>query len=175
MRDHERLPISGTISASSLRRAQCSWNVRDDHAGLPDTFNAAPTAAESAACGKAIVPSRSSVEPLLKSAEKRELRDKVSRLHRPATTNERKTPLSSSLALREERQIMAFRLRAYRSRFDAKTRKPVRGLRRGTEPARSAGARRSWRLQALIREGGNFPSAGTGATTREVSSARQFR
>src|SRR5271154_3419744 len=80
---NERLAHLGTAFSHHLLGDEQSWFLElseDDHAGLPDTFiAAAKTAAEERGmAGKAIVTlSRSPVETLLKTADKRELREKV--------------------------------------------------------------------------------------------------
>src|SRR6201999_720175 len=80
---NERLAHLGTAFSHHLLGDEQDWFMElgeDDRAGLPEAFVAAAKAAaeDRGMAGKAIVTlSRSSVEPFLKSAERRDLREKV--------------------------------------------------------------------------------------------------
>ena len=80
---NERLAELGTSFSHHLLGDEQDWFMElgeDDRAGLPEAFVAAAKAAaeERGMAGKAIVTlSRSSVEPFLKSSDRRDLREKV--------------------------------------------------------------------------------------------------
>src|SRR5437868_9391486 len=80
---NERLAQLGTTFSHHLLGDEQDWFMElgeADRDGLPDSFIEAAKAAADERCmaGKAIVTlSRSSVEPFLKSSERRELREKV--------------------------------------------------------------------------------------------------
>ncbi len=171
---NERLAHLGTTFSHHLLGDEQQWFMElseDDHAGLPDTFIAAAKAAaeERGMAGKAIVTlSRSSVEPLLKSAEKRELREKVFKAFTArgdnGNDNDNNAIIVEILALREESaKIMGFpTYAAYRLEDSmAKTPEAVRGLlERVWKPARQRALADRDELQALIaEEGGNFALA----------------
>ncbi len=171
---NERLAHLGTTFSHHLLGDEQQWFMElseDDHAGLPDTFIAAAKAAaeERGMAGKAIVTlSRSSVEPLLKSAEKRELREKVFKAFTArgdnGNDNDNNAIIVEILALREESaKIMGFpTYAAYRLEDSmAKTPEAVRGLlERVWKPARQRALADRDELQGLIaEEGGNFALA----------------
>src|SRR5450432_85729 len=147
---NERLAHLGTAFSHHLLGDEQSWFLElsaDDHAGLPDTFiAAAKTAAEERGmAGKAIVTlSRSPVETLLKTADKRELREKVFKAFTArgdnGNDNDNNAIIVEILALREEAaKIMGFpTYAAYRLEDSmAKTPQAVRGLlERVWKPAR---------------------------------------
>src|SRR5256884_105801 len=82
---NERLAHLGTSFSHHLLGDEQEWSMElgeDDRTGLPDSFVAAAKAAaeERSMAGKAILTlSRSSVEPFLKSSDRRDLREKVYR------------------------------------------------------------------------------------------------
>jgi peptidyl-dipeptidase Dcp len=171
---NERLAHLGTTFSHHLLGDEQGWFMElseDDHAGLPDTFIAAAKAAaeERGMAGKAIVTlSRSPVETLLKSAEKRELREKVFKAFIArgdnGNDNDNNAIIVEILALREESaRIMGFpTYAAYRLEDSmAKTPEAVRGLlERVWKPARARALADRDELQALIaEEGGNFALA----------------
>jgi peptidyl-dipeptidase Dcp len=171
---NERLAHLGTAFSHHLLGDEQSWFLElseDDHAGLPDTFiAAAKTAAEERGmAGKAIVTlSRSPVETLLKTADKRELREKVFKAFTArgdnGNDNDNNAIIVDILALREEAaKIMGFpTYAAYRLEDSmAKTPQAVRGLlERVWKPARERALADRDELQALIaEEGGNFALA----------------
>jgi peptidyl-dipeptidase Dcp len=171
---NERLAHLGTAFSHHLLGDEQSWFLElseDDHAGLPDTFiAAAKTAAEERGmAGKAIVTlSRSPVETLLKTADKRELREKVFKAFTArgdnGNDNDNNAIIVEILALREEAaKIMGFpTYAAYRLEDSmAKTPQAVRGLlERVWKPARERALADRDELQALIaEEGGNFALA----------------
>src|SRR5216683_5269402 len=171
---NERLAHLGTTFSHHLLGDEQQWFMElseDDHAGLPDTFIAAAKAAaeERGMAGKAIVTlSRSSVEPLLKSADKRELREKVFKAFTArgdnGNDNDNNAIIVEILALREESaKIMGFpTYAAYRLEDSmAKTPEAVRGLlERVWKPARERALADRDELQALIaEEGDNFALA----------------
>jgi peptidyl-dipeptidase Dcp len=171
---NERLAHLGTAFSHHLLGDEQSWFLElseDDHAGLPDTFIAAAKAAaeERGMAGKAIVTlSRSPVETLLKTADKRELREKVFKAFTArgdnGNDNDNNAIIVEILALREESaKIMGFpTYAAYRLEDSmAKTPQAVRGLlERVWKPARERALADRDQLQALIaEEGGNFALA----------------
>jgi peptidyl-dipeptidase Dcp len=171
---NERLAHLGTTFSHHLLGDEQGWFMElseDDHAGLPDSFIAGAKAAaeERGMAGKAIVTlSRSPVEQLLKSAEKRELREKVFKAFTArgdnGNDNDNNAIIVEILALREESaKIMGFpTYAAYRLEDSmAKTPEAVRGLlERVWKPARERALADRDELQALIaEEGGNFALA----------------
>jgi peptidyl-dipeptidase Dcp len=171
---NERLAHLGTTFSHHLLGDEQGWFMElseDDHEGLPDTFIAAAKAAaeERGMAGKAIVTlSRSPVETLLKSADKRELREKVFKAFIArgdnGNDNDNNTIIVEILALREESaKIMGFpTYAAYRLEDSmAKTPEAVRGLlERVWKPARARALVDRDQLQELIaEEGGNFALA----------------
>jgi peptidyl-dipeptidase Dcp len=171
---NERLAHLGTTFSHHLLGDEQGWFMElseDDHAGLPDTFIAAAKAAadERGMAGKAVVTlSRSPVETLLKSADKRELREKVFKAFVArgdnGNDNDNNAIIVEILALREESaKIMGFpTYAAYRLEDSmAKTPEAVRGLlERVWKPARARALADRDELQALIaEEGGNFALA----------------
>jgi peptidyl-dipeptidase Dcp len=171
---NERLAHLGTAFSHHLLGDEQGWFMElseDDRAGLPDTFIAAAKAAaeERGMAGKAIVTlSRSPVETLLKSADKRELREKVFKAFTASgdngNDNDNNAIIVEILALREESaKIMGFpTYAAYRLEDSmAKTPEAVRGLlERVWKPARARALADRDKLQALItEEGGNFALA----------------
>jgi peptidyl-dipeptidase Dcp len=171
---NERLAHLGTTFSHHLLGDEQGWFMElseDDHAGLPDTFIAAAKGAaeERGMAGKAIVTlSRSPVETLLKSADKRELREKVFKAFIArgdnGNDNDNNAIIVEILALREESaKIMGFpTYAAYRLEDSmAKTPEAVRGLlERVWKPARTRALADRDKLQALIaEEGGNFALA----------------
>jgi peptidyl-dipeptidase Dcp len=171
---NERLAHLGTTFSHHLLGDEQGWFMElseDDHAGLPDTFIAAAKGAaeERGMAGKAIVTlSRSPVETLLKSADKRELREKVFKAFIArgdnGNDNDNNAIIVEILALREESaKIMDFpTYAAYRLEDSmAKTLEAVRGLlERVWKPARARALADRDKLQALIaEEGGNFALA----------------
>jgi peptidyl-dipeptidase Dcp len=171
---NERLAHLGTTFSHHLLGDEQGWFTElseDDHAGLPDTFIAAAKAAaeERGMAGKAIVTlSRSPVETLLKTADKRELREKVFKAFTArgdnGNDNDNNAIIVEILALREESaKIKGFpTYAAYRLEDSmAKTPEAVRGLlERVWKPARARALADRDELQALIaEEGGNFALA----------------
>jgi peptidyl-dipeptidase Dcp len=171
---NERLAHLGTTFSHHLLGDEQQWFMElseDDQVGLSDTFIAAAKAAaeERGMAGKAIVTlSRSSVEQLLKSADKRELREKVFKAFTArgdnGNDNDNNAIVVEILALREESaKIMGFpTYAAYRLEDSmAKTPEAVRGLlERVWKPARQRALADRDELQGLIaEEGGNFALA----------------
>jgi peptidyl-dipeptidase Dcp len=171
---NERLAHLGTAFSHHLLGDEQEWFMElgeDDRAGLPDSFVAAARAAaeERGMAGKAIVTlSRSSVEPFLKSSDRRDLREKVYRAFTARgdnrNANDNNEAIVEILALREESaKILGFpTYAAYRLEDSmAKTPDAVRGLlERVWKPARRRALADRDALQALIaEEGGNFALA----------------
>jgi peptidyl-dipeptidase Dcp len=171
---NERLAHLGTSFSHHLLGDEQEWFLElgeDDRAGLPDSFVAAAKAAaeERGMAGKAILTlSRSSVEPFLKSSERRDLREKVYRAFTArgdnGNANDNKEAIVEILALREESaKILGFpTYAAYRLEDSmAKTPDAVRGLlERVWKPARARALADRDALQAMIaEEGGNFTLA----------------
>jgi peptidyl-dipeptidase Dcp len=171
---NERLAQLGTTFSHHVLGDEQDWFMElseHDNAGLPDTFLAAARAAaeDRGMAGKAIVTlSRSTVEQLLKSAEKRELREKVFKAFIARGDNgndhDNNAVVTEILALREESaKIMGFaNYAAYRLEDSmAKTPEAVRGLlERVWKPARERALADRDELQGLItEEGGNFALA----------------
>jgi peptidyl-dipeptidase Dcp len=171
---NERLAHLGTAFSHHLLGDEQEWFMElgeDDRAGLPDSFVAAARAAAEGRgmAGKAIVTlSRSSVEPFLKSSDRRDLREKVYRAFTARgdnrNANDNNEAIVEILALREESaKILGFpTYAAYRLEDSmAKTPDAVRGLlERVWKPARRRALADRDALQALIaEEGGNFALA----------------
>src|SRR5437763_616900 len=171
---NERLAHLGTSFSHHLLGDEQEWTIElgeDDRPGLPDSFVAAAKAAaeERGMAGKAIVTlSRSSVEPFLKSSDRRDLREKVYRAFTArgdnGNANDNNEAIVEILALREESaKILGFpTYAAYRLEDSmAKTPDAVRGLlERVWKPARARALADRDALQAMIaEEGGNFTLA----------------
>jgi peptidyl-dipeptidase Dcp len=171
---NERLAELGTSFSHHLLGDEQDWFMElgeDDRAGLPEAFIASAKAAaeERGMAGKAIVTlSRSSVEPFLKSSDRRDLREKVFRAFTArgdnGNANDNNATLVEILALREESaKLMGYpTYAAYRLEDSmAKTPEAVRGLlERVWKPARARALADRDALQAMIaEEGGNFALA----------------
>jgi peptidyl-dipeptidase Dcp len=171
---NERLAHLGTTFSHHLLGDEQEWFMElseDDRAGLPDSFVAAAKAAadERGLAGKAIVTlSRSSVEPFLKSSERRDLREKVYKAFTArgdnGNANDNNDVIVEILALREESaRLLGYpTYAAYRLEDSmAKTPDAVRGLlERVWKPARERALADRDEMQALIAaEGGNFALA----------------
>src|SRR5438552_11248175 len=171
---NERLAHLGTSFSHHLLGDEQEWSMElgeDDRTGLPDSFVAAAKAAaeERGMAGKAILTlSRSSVEPFLKSSDRRDLREKVYRAFTArgdnGNANDNNEAIIEILSLREESaKILGFpTYAAYRLEDSmAKTPDAVRGLlERVWKPARARALADRDALQALItEEGGNFALA----------------
>ena len=171
---NERLAQLGTSFSHHLLGDEQDWFMElgeDDRAGLSDSFMAAAHAAAEARgmAGKAIVTlSRSSVEPFLKSSDRRDLREKVFTAFTTrgdnGNDNDNNAVIVDILALREESaKLLGFpTFAAYRLEDSmAKTPEAVRGLlERVWKPARARALADRDALQALIsEEGGNFALA----------------
>jgi peptidyl-dipeptidase Dcp len=171
---NERLAHLGTSFSHHLLGDEQDWYLElgeADRDGLSDTFIAAAAAAasERGMAGKAIVTlSRSSVEPFLKSATRRDLREKVYKafIARGDNNNENDNSaiILEILSLREESaKLLGYpTFAAYRLEDSmAKTPQAVRGLlERVWKPARAQALKDRDALQALVtEEGGNFALA----------------
>ncbi|WP_456636530.1 M3 family metallopeptidase [Bradyrhizobium sp. USDA 10063] len=171
---NERLAHLGTSFSHHLLGDEQDWFMElgeDDRAGLSDSFVAAAKAAaeERGMAGKAIVTlSRSSVEPFLKSSDRRDLREKVFKAFTArgdnGNANDNNETIVEILALREEAAgIMGFpNYATYRLEDSmAKTPDAVRSLlERVWKPARARALADRDALQGLIaEEGGNFTLA----------------
>jgi peptidyl-dipeptidase Dcp len=171
---NERLAHLGTAFSHHLLGDEQDWFMELGEAdldGLPDSFVAAARAAasERGMQGKAIVTlSRSSVEPLLKSSTRRELREKVYKAFVArgdnGNANDNNEAILEILRLREESaKLLGFAtFAAYRLEDSmAKTPQAVRGLlERVWRPARARALADRDDLQALVaEEGGNFALA----------------
>jgi peptidyl-dipeptidase Dcp len=171
---NERLAQLGTTFSHHVLGDEQDWFMElsaADHAGLSDTFLAAARSAaeDRGMAGKAIVTlSRSTVEQLLKSSDKRELREKVFKAFIARGDNgndhDNNAVITEILALREESaKIMGFpNYAAYRLEDSmAKTPEAVRSLlERVWKPARERALADRDELQALIaQEGSNFALA----------------
>ena len=171
---NERLAELGTSFSHHLLGDEQDWFMElgeDDRGGLPEAFVAAAKAAAEARgmAGKAIVTlSRSSVEPFLKSSDRRDLREKVFRAFTArgdnGNANDNNATVVEILSLREEAaKIMGFpTYAAYRLEDSmAKTPEAVRSLlERVWKPARARALADRDALQAMIaEEGGNFALA----------------
>ena len=171
---NERLAHLGTAFSHHLLGDEQDWFMElgeADREGLSDSFVAAAksAAAERGMAGKAIVTlSRSSVEPFLKSAARRDLREKVFKAFTARgdndNGNDNNAGIVEILALREESaRLLGFAsFAAYRLEDSmAKTPEAVRGLlERVWKPARARALADRDALQALVAEqGGNFALA----------------
>jgi len=171
---NERLAHLGTTFSHHLLGDEQDWFMElgeDDRAGLPDSFVAAAKAAagERGMAGKAIVTlSRSSVEPFLKSSQRRDLREKVYKAFTArgdnANANDNNDVIVEILALREESaKLLGYpTYAAYRLEDSmAKTPDAVRGLlERVWKPARARALADRDEMQGLIAsEGANFALA----------------
>src|SRR5437868_3946542 len=171
---NERLAHLGTSFSHHLLGDEQEWSMElgeDDRTGLPDSFVAAAKASaeERGMAGKAIVTlSRSSVEPFLKSSDRRDLREKVYRAFTArgdnGNANDNNEAIIEILSLREESaKILGFpTYAAYRLEDSmAKTPDAVRGLlERVWKPARARALADRDEMQAVIAaEGGNFALA----------------
>jgi peptidyl-dipeptidase Dcp len=171
---NERLAQLGTTFSHHLLADEQDWVLElnvDDLAGLPESFIAAARAAaeERKLAGKAVVTlSRSSVEPFLQSADRRDLREKVYRAFVArgdnGNANDNNETIVEVLRLREESaRLLGYpTFAAYRLEDSmAKTPENVRGLlERVWKPARAKALADRDELQALIaEEGGNFKLA----------------
>src|SRR4051812_11392360 len=171
---NERLAHLGTTFSHHLLGDEQDWFMElgeADRDGLPDSFIAAAKAAagERGMEGKAIVTlSRSSVEPFLKSSERRDLREKVYKAFIARgdndNANDNNAIIVEILSLREESaKLLGYpTFAAYRLEDSmAKTPAAVRGLlERVWKPARARALADRDDLQALVaEEGGNFALA----------------
>src|SRR3982750_363031 len=171
---NERLAELGTSFSHHLLGDEQEWFMElgeADRAGLPESFIAAARAAadERGMTGKAIVTlSRSSVEPFLKSSERRDLREKVYKAFIArgdnGNANDNNAIILEILRLREESaNLLGFStFAAYRLEDSmAKTPEAVRGLlERVWKPARARALADRDALQGLVaEEGGNFALA----------------
>ena len=171
---NERLAHLGTTFSHHLLGDEQDWFMElgeDDRAGLPESFVAAAKAAagERGMAGKAIVTlSRSSVEPFLKSSQRRDLREKVYKAFTArgdnANANDNNDVIVEILALREESaKLLGYpTYAAYRLEDSmAKTPDAVRDLlERVWKPARARALADRDEMQGLIAaEGGNFALA----------------
>src|SRR6202158_1709634 len=171
---NERLAHLGTAFRHHLLGAERDWVMElgeADRDGLTDSFIAAAKAAaeERGMAGKAILTlSRSSVEPFLKTASRRALREKVFRAFTARgdnnNANDNNEIIVEILSLREESaRLLGFpTFAAFRLEDSmAKTPEAVRGLlERVWKPARAQALRDRDALQGLVaEEGGNFALA----------------
>ena len=171
---NERLAQLATAFSHQLLGDEQDWRMELGEAdcdGLPDSFIAAAKAAadERGMAGKAVMTlSRSFVEPFLKCATRRELREKVFKAFTARGDNNNDNDNSATiveiLKLREESaRLLGFpNFAAYRLEDSmAKTPEAVRGLlERVWKPARARALADRDALQALIaEEGGNFALA----------------
>src|SRR4051812_1102411 len=171
---NERLAHLGTAFSHHLLADEQDWFMElgeADRGGLPESFVAAAKAAagERGLPGKAIVTtSRSSMEPFLKSASRRDLREKAYKAFVArgdnGNTNDNNDTIVEILALREESaRLLGYpTFAAYRLEDSmAKTPEAVRGLlERVWKPARARALADRDALQALVaEEGGNFKLA----------------
>src|SRR3954452_15809775 len=171
---NERLAHLGTAFSHHLLADEQEWFMElgeADRDGLPESFLAAASAAadERGMAGKAIVTlSRSSVEPFLKSSERRDLREKVYKAFIArgdnGNANDNNATIVEILKLREESaKLLGYpTFAAYRLEDSmAKTPDAVRGLlERVWKPARARALSDRDEMQGLIAtEGGNFKLA----------------
>src|SRR5947207_2520710 len=171
---NERVAQLGTAFSHHLLGDEQDWFMElgaADRDGLPDSFIEAAKAAadERGMAGKAIVTlSRSSVEPFLKSSERRELREKVYKAFIARGDNgnakDNNAIILEILRLREESaNLLGFSTFAVYRLEDsmAKTPEAVRGLlERVWKPARARALADRDALQGLVaEEGGNFALA----------------
>src|ERR1700760_519324 len=171
---NERLAHLGTSFSHHLLGDEQDWVLElsdADFAGLSDSFVAAAKAAaeERGLSGKTIMTlSRSFVEQFLKSASRRDLREKVYKAFIArgdnGNANDNKAVIGEILALREESaKLLGFpTFAAYRLEDSmAKAPEAVRSLlERVWKPARARALADRGALQALVtEEGGNFALA----------------
>ena len=171
---NERLAHLGTSFSHHLLGDEQEWFMElgeGDLDGLPESFIAAARASaeERGLSGKAVVTtSRSSMEPFLKSSDRRDLREKVYKAFTArgdnGNANDNNATIVEILALREESaKLLGFpTFAAYRLADSmAKTPDAVRGLlERVWKPARARALADRDALQALVaEEGGNFALA----------------
>ena len=171
---NERLADLATTFGHHLLGDEQDWFMElsgDDFAGLPESFAASARAAatERGMDGKAIMTlSRSFVEPFLKGATRRDLREKVFKAFTARGDNgndhDNNAAIVEILALREETaKILGFPTYAAYKLEDsmAKTPEAVRGLlERVWKPARArAMADRDALQELIVEEGGNFALA----------------
>ena len=171
---NERLAHLGTSFSHHLLGDEQEWFMElgeGDLDGLPESFIAAARASaeERGLSGKAVVTtSRSSMEPFLKSSDRRDLREKVYKAFTArgdnGNANDNNATIGEILALREESaKLLGFpTFAAYRLADSmAKTPDAVRGLlERVWKPARARALADRDALQALVaEEGGNFALA----------------
>jgi len=171
---NERLAHLGTSFSHHLLGDEQAWFMElgeGDLDGLPESFIAAAraSAGERGLSGKAVVTtSRSSMEPFLKSSDRRDLREKVYKAFTArgdnGNANDNNATIVEILALREESaKLLGFpTFAAYRLADSmAKTPDAVRGLlERVWTPARARALADRDALQALVaEEGGNFALA----------------
>src|SRR6478609_16211 len=171
---NERLAHLGTAFSHHLLGDEQEWSLElgeADRDGLSESFIAAAKGAaeERGMAGKAVMTlSRSFVEQFLKSATRRDLREKVYRAFIArgdnGNSNDNKAIIGEILALREESaKLLGFpTFAAYRLEDSmAKTPEAVRGLlERVWKPARARALADRDDMQLLItEEGGNFKLA----------------
>ncbi len=171
---NERLAHLTTEFGHHLLGDEQDWSLElsgDDFSGLPQAFVAAThaAAAERGQDGKALMTlSRSFVEPFLKGADRRDLREKVFKAFTArgdnGNANDNNAAIVEILALREETaRILGFPTYAAYKLEDsmAKTPEAVRGLlERVWKPALSRAMADRDALQELVaEEGGNFALA----------------
>ena len=171
---NERLAHLATTFGHHLLGDEQDWFMElsgDDFAGLPESFEASARAAatERGMDGKAIMTlSRSFVEPFLKGATRRDLREKVFKAFTArgdnGNDNDNNDAIVEIISLREETaQILGFPTYAAYKLEDsmAKTPEAVRGLlERVWKPARArAMADRDALQDMIVEEGGNFALA----------------
>jgi peptidyl-dipeptidase Dcp len=170
---NERLAHLTTAFSHHLLADEQDWTLdlkEIDFAGLPEAFVAAARAAgtERGRDGAVMTLSRSFVEPFLKSADRRDLREIVFKAFTArgdnGNANDNNSIIVEILALREEMAaILGYPTYAAYKLEDsmAKTPEAVRGLlERVWKPARARAMADRDALQALIaQEGSNFPLA----------------
>ncbi len=168
---NERLAHLTTEFGHHLLGDEQDWTMPlsgEDFAGLPTAFVAATQAAATergSADGAVMTLSRSFVEPFLKGADRRDLREKVFRAFTArgdnGNANDNNAAIGEILQLREETaKVLGYPTYAAYKLEDsmAKTPEAVRGLlERVWKPARARAMADRDALQALIaEEGGNF-------------------
>lgn len=171
---NERLAQLATTFSHHLLGDEQDWFMEmaeSDFAGMPESFVAAAKAAatERGMDGKAVVTlSRSFVEPFLKGADRRDLRERLFKAFTArgdnGNANDNNAAIVEILALREETAtLLGFPTYAAYKLEDsmAKTPEAVRGLlERVWKPARARALADRDALQALVaEEGGNFALA----------------
>jgi peptidyl-dipeptidase Dcp len=170
---NEKLAQLGTTFSHHLLGDEQEWFMElgeADRQGLTESFMAAAKAAaeERGMAGKVIVtPSRSSVEPFLKSSGRRDLREKVYRVFAArgdnGNANDNNATIVEILKLREESaNLLGYpTFAAYRLEDSmAKTPDVVRDLlERVWKPARARALADRDAMQALIRKEANFDLA----------------